>query len=106
MIQTRLTPQRTGSNAASSGPRRADWTGACELWQEACEIHPKGYAIHYLLGVCAETSGDLEDALKHYQKADRLTGEPVKEINEALGRVRVLGGSGLGKEKRLEQLQR
>ena len=76
---------------------------ACELWQEACKIHPKGYAIHYLLGVCAETSGDLEDALKHYQQADRLTGEPVKEINQALGRVRV----NLEKQKKLEkQLQR
>ncbi|MBW1792044.1 MAG: hypothetical protein JRJ14_07250, partial [Deltaproteobacteria bacterium] len=76
---------------------------ACELWHEACNIHPKGYAIHYLLGVCAETSGDLEEALKCYQKADRLTGEPVEEINEALGRVRV----NLEKQKKLEkQLQR
>jgi len=76
---------------------------ACELWHEACKIHPKGYAIHYLLGVCAETSGDLEEALSCYQKADRLTGEPVKEINQAIGRIRV----NLEKQKKLEkQLQR
>ena len=76
---------------------------ACELWHEACDIHPQGYAIHYLLGVCAEISGDLDKALECYQKADRMTGEPVEEINQALGRIRVR----IGKEKRLEQqLQR
>jgi tetratricopeptide (TPR) repeat protein len=76
---------------------------ACELWHEACNIHPKGYAIHYLLGVCAETLGDLQEAMNCYQKADRLTDEPVEEINQALGRVRV----NLEKQKRLEkQLQR
>jgi len=76
---------------------------ACELWHEASDIHPKGYAIPYLLGVCAETTGDLNEALKCYQKADRMTGEPVEEINQALGRIRVR----IGKEKRLEQqLQR
>ena len=72
---------------------------ACELWHEACDIHPQGYAIHYLLGICAEITGDLDKALKYYQKADRSTGEPVEEINEALGRIRVR----LEKEKRLEQ---
>jgi len=76
---------------------------ACELWHEARDIHPKGYAIHYLLGVCAEISGDLDKALQCYQKADRMTGEPVEEINQALGRIRVR----IGKERRLEQqLQR
>ncbi|MFH1935127.1 MAG: CsgG/HfaB family protein [Pseudomonadota bacterium] len=76
---------------------------ACELWHEAYDIHPQGYAIPYLLGVCAEMAGDLDKALKYYQKADRLTGEPVEEISQALGRIRVR----IGKEKRLEQqLQR
>jgi hypothetical protein len=32
--------------------------------------------------------GKLPEALEHYEKADRLTGKPVKEINQALGRVR------------------
>ena len=76
---------------------------ACELWHEARDIHPKGYAVHYLLGVCAEMTGDLDEALNYYQKADRMTGEPVEEINQALARIRVR----IGKEKRLEQqLQR
>ncbi|MBC8427226.1 MAG: tetratricopeptide repeat protein [Deltaproteobacteria bacterium] len=76
---------------------------ACELWHEAYDIHPQGYAIPYLLGVCAEMAGDLDKALKYYQKADRMTGKPVEEISQALGRIRVR----MKKEKRLEQqLQR
>lgn len=76
---------------------------ACELWHEAYDIHPQGYAIPYLLGVCAEMAGDLDKALKYYQKADRMTGEPVEEISQALGRVRAR----MEKEKRLnQQLQR
>ena len=72
---------------------------ACEFWQEAYKLHPQGYAIHYLLGVCTETQGKLKQALEYYEKADRMTGSPVKEINEALGRVRV----NLEKRKRLEE---
>jgi hypothetical protein len=72
---------------------------ACEFWQEAYKLHPQGYAIHYLLGVCAETQGKLQKALEYYEKADRMTGSPVKEINTALGRVRV----SLEKRKKLEE---
>ncbi len=61
---------------------------ACEIWQDAYSLHSQGYAIHYDLGLCAEMVGKLPEALEHYEKADRLTGKPVKEINEALGRVR------------------
>ena len=76
---------------------------ACELWHEAADIHSKGYAIPYLLGVCAETTGNLDEALKCYHNADRMTNEPVEEINKALARIKVR----IGKEKRLEQqLQR
>lgn len=72
---------------------------ACEFWQEAYKLHPHGYVIHYLLGVCAETQGKLQKALEYYEKADRMTGSPVKEINTALGRVRV----SLEKRKKLEE---
>jgi hypothetical protein len=61
---------------------------ACEIWQDAYSLHSQGYAIHYDLGLCAEMVGKLPEALEYYEKADRLTGKPVKEINEALGRVR------------------
>jgi len=56
-------------------------------------------AKYYLLGVCAETQGKLKKALEYYDKADRMTGSPVKEINTALGRVRV----SLEKRKKLEE---
>lgn len=72
---------------------------ACEFWQEAYKLHPQGYVIHYLLGVCAETQGKLRKALEYYEKADRMTGSPIKEINTALGRVRV----SLEKRKKLEE---
>ena len=61
---------------------------ACEIWQDAYSLHSQGYAIHYDLGLCAEMVGKLPEALELYEKADRLTGKPVKEINQALGRVR------------------
>jgi len=61
---------------------------ACEIWQDAYSLHAQGYAIHYDLGLCAEMVGKLPEALELYEKADRLTGKPVKEINQALGRVR------------------
>ena len=72
---------------------------ACELWHKAYELHPQGYAIPYLLGVCAEISGNLEKALSYYEKADRNTGAPVEEISQALGRVKV----GIEKHKKLEE---
>jgi len=72
---------------------------ACELWHEAYRIHPQGYAIHYLLGVCSETAGRLHEALNYYEKADSVAVSPVKEINEALCRVR----PNLEKKDKLEE---
>lgn len=60
---------------------------ACEFWNEAYKQHARGYAIPYLLGVCDEITGNLENALSYYEKADRRTGSPIREINEAIGRV-------------------
>ncbi len=62
---------------------------ACESWKEAHRLHPQGYATPYLLGVCAELSGNLEEALNYYETADCNTGSPVEEISDALGRVNV-----------------
>ena len=61
---------------------------ACGYWHRSFELHREGYAIHYLLGVCAETSGNLEVALFYYDQADRMTERPVQEITQALGRIR------------------
>ena len=72
---------------------------ACEVWQEAYSLHSQGYAIYYDLGLCAEMVGKLPEALEYYEKADRLTGKPVKEINEALGRIRQT----MAEQRRLEE---
>ena len=72
---------------------------ACEFWNQAYNIHKQGYALNYLMGVCAELSGNLEEALSFYHTADRQTGSPNEEINKALGRVKV----NIKKQKKLEQ---
>jgi len=72
---------------------------ACELWSDAHQQHPGGYATLYLLGVCEEITGNLEGALTYYEKADRRTDAPVKEINEAIGRV----NTSIDRQQRLDQ---
>jgi len=76
-------------NAGCKWSKEGRLDRACELWNDAYKLHPQGYAIPYLLGFCAETSGDLDSALSHYEKADRNTSAPVEEISEALARVKV-----------------
>ncbi len=73
---------------------------ACEFWNEAFHLHPYGYAIYYLLGVCSELSGDLNKALSYYEKADRNTGSPIDEIREAIDRVTV----SIEKQKKLDEV--
>ena len=72
---------------------------ACEFWNDAYNLHPRGYAIPYLLGICSEASGNLETALGYYEKADQNTDSPVKEISEALDRVKL----NIEKQKKLEE---
>ncbi len=60
---------------------------ACELFDEAHQLHRQGWAIVYNLGVCAELSGDLRKALNHYRSADRMAQTPVRHINTAIERV-------------------
>ena len=70
---------------------------ACESWNEAYLQHQEGYAVYYLLGICAELSGNYDEALSYYERADRNTGAPIDEISEALGRVK----TNLEKQKQL-----
>jgi len=72
---------------------------ACEQWREADRLNPNSCAISYNLGVCAETEGSLQKAMDYYEKADRLTIEPVKEICKALDRTR----ERLGQQKQLRK---
>lgn len=82
-------------NAKENMNRGIEWTKegrydrACEFWGIAYNQHPRGYALPYLMGVCDEISGNLEGALSYYEKADRNTGSPVKEISTAIGRISV-----------------
>ena len=62
---------------------------ACELWSQAAAQYPEGYALPYLKGVCAEFSGDLEQALAAYTEADQRTQAPEPNISAALQRVRL-----------------
>lgn len=61
---------------------------ACALWTEAARAHPRGYALPYLLGVCEESAGRLEQAQAQYALADQRSTRPVREINAAQDRVR------------------
>jgi len=47
----------------------------------------KSYVAIYNLGVIKEAQGQLKDAKELYQMADKLTMEPVEEINEAINRI-------------------
>ncbi|MEW5734947.1 MAG: CsgG/HfaB family protein [Thermodesulfobacteriota bacterium] len=60
---------------------------ACELWSKAASLHPEGYAIPYLQGVCAEVHGSLDEALEYYRAADARTKKPNKDIALAISRV-------------------
>ena len=60
---------------------------ACELWQQARMEAPDSISIIYNIGVCAEASGDLTNALALYKEADQNLLEPDPVINDALSRV-------------------
>lgn len=44
--------------------------------------------LPYLQGVCAEIDGDYDTALELYSTADKRATTPVKEIGEAMTRVK------------------
>jgi len=60
---------------------------ACELWGDARSRAAGSHALLYNLGVCAESRGDLENALSLYKQSDRILGKPDDDIALALGRV-------------------
>ncbi|MEK7680380.1 MAG: hypothetical protein AAB356_09315, partial [Deltaproteobacteria bacterium] len=75
---------------------------ACELWGEARIITEGSVSLIYNLGACSEISGEYEQALDLYEKADRLYNKPDDMITSALQRV----ANTLGQQKKLkEQIQ-
>jgi len=73
---------------------------ACELWNEAAALSPESPSILYHLGVCAEVTGNLNQALELYTKADRLLDKPDDALNSAIMRVK----GRIEKQKKLEEL--
>ena len=61
---------------------------ACAIWSDAARSHSQGYALPYLLGVCDEVAGRLEQAQAQYELADQRANRPVREIGSAKERVR------------------
>ena len=72
---------------------------ACELWGEALNISRNSPALLYNLGVCAESRGDLDNALNFYKQADRILGKPDDDITLALNRV----STAIRKQDKLKQ---
>lgn len=61
---------------------------ACEMWNEVRSKSGDVLSVVYDLGICAETVGNLGEALNLYQRADRLLTKPDDRVNQALERVR------------------
>jgi len=72
---------------------------ACELWGEARILSPNAPAILYNLGICSEVTGELEQALDLYKKADTAYGKPDDRITSALHRV----SEAIQKQKKLKE---
>lgn len=60
---------------------------ACEDWRRAYERAPSAVPVLYNLGVCAEATGDLREALSWFTQAARQAGDD-RRVREAIERVR------------------
>lgn len=60
---------------------------SCALWEEAKKLSPKSITLLYNLGVCAEVSNRLDDALSLYKEADKGLNKPDDRVSAALSRV-------------------
>ncbi|TSA47113.1 MAG: hypothetical protein D4R56_02685 [Deltaproteobacteria bacterium] len=60
---------------------------ACEFWGESRILSPSAPSVLYDLGICAESRGDFEAALKLYREADKQLGKPDDRITLALNRM-------------------
>ncbi len=61
---------------------------ACELWGEAKAAALQSPSVLFNLGICAEVTGRLEEALSLYNEADRKLNKPDDRITSALTRVK------------------
>lgn len=61
---------------------------ACQVWRSAARSHAAGFALPYLLGVCAELEDNLDLAEEQYALAAQRAHVPVPEISAALWRIK------------------
>jgi len=73
---------------------------ACELWGEARIIEPNSLSLIYDLGICAELTGDLEQAADLFKKADKMLIKPDQLVSDALTRTT----KSLADKKKLQEL--
>lgn len=61
---------------------------ACQLWKKAEPFAPEAPGLVFNLGVCAESDGNLEQALSRYQKVAALREPPDGMVADAQKRIR------------------
>lgn len=61
---------------------------ACELFREAYVAEQQSTALHYNVGLCDESEGQVESALSRYVIADKMLNSPNSIISAALSRAR------------------
>ncbi|MCE5194278.1 MAG: hypothetical protein LLF28_02305 [Nitrospiraceae bacterium] len=75
---------------------------ACDLWKESSIKSPNAIPILYNLGICYEVSGELEQALIYYKKADSQLSKPENRISAAINRV----VNAISRQKKLMEQQK
>jgi hypothetical protein len=61
---------------------------ACQIWSQLRPVNPGSLSVAYDVAVCEEVSGQLNNALAHYQQIDQNLTKPDEDVSQALMRVR------------------
>lgn len=62
---------------------------ACELWEKGLGETPEAISLIYNMGICSELAGNYEKAVELYEKAEDVSGRPVREISDAIERNKI-----------------
>ncbi len=92
-------------SAARQAIEAADWARAIDLLKKASDAHPDSADVHNFLGYAHRQSGQLETALRHYQKALELNPRH-KHAHEYIGEAYLMAGDIARAEEHLAQLQK
>lgn len=84
-----LTPEQKAQFKQGIDFAKADDTmRACEIWRGLQAQGVNTFALQFNLGVCAETAGDLEAALRTYESLQKVLAKPDDDVTQAIARVR------------------